>query len=271
MGRENMLAYTRVGNKESDVTLVFIHGSTMLKEAMLPLALEEYNCISFDLTAHGESAGEEPEEVAVFAEDVEYSIGQLQQRKEASERIILLGYSMGGAITCEIAIRKKIALVGIVILSSGGNLKAYTPLVDGLKAMPEEQFRTVAILGELFGLDTPASEVERITKQFTELKAEDVTGYGDLMASNRYDNLEACRGIEVPTLLVHGNDDKIVLPMAAVETWKRIENSELLMIPYKGHAAIFEDTELVKQKIAAFVKACTAAGKAARRTGYTYA
>lgn len=258
MGRENMLAYKRVGNKESDVTLVFIHGSTMLKEAMLPLALEEYNCISFDLTAHGESAGEEPEEITVFAEDVEYTIEQLRKNKEASDKVILLGYSMGGAITCEIAIRKKISLTGIVVLSSGGNLKDYTPLVDDLKAVPAEQFRAADIVGALFGLDTPESEVERIAGQFAALKTGDVTGYGDLMASNRYNNLEACSGIEVPSLLIHGNNDEIVLPMAAVETWKKIKNSQLLMIPYKGHAAIFEDMELVKQKIGVFVRSCTA-------------
>ncbi len=258
MERENMLAYTRVGNKESKITLVFIHGSTMLKEAMLPLAneLQEYNCFSFDMTAHGESAGEEPEEVAVFAEDVEYTIKQLQQRNEASEKVILLGYSMGGAISCEIAIRKNLELAGIVVLSSGGDLKNYTPLIDGLKTMPAEQFSTEAILGELFGSDTPKSEVERITKQFATLRVDDVIGYGDLMASNRYENLEACKEIKIPTLFVHGNDDKIVLPMAAVETWKRIEGSELLMIPYKGHAAIYEDTKLVTDKIRSFVKTC---------------
>jgi len=258
MGRENMLAYTRMGNKESGITLVFIHGSTMLKEAMLPLAdkLQEYDCISFDMTAHGESAGEEPKEVAVFAEDVEYSIGQLWQRNEISKKIILLGYSMGGAITCEIAIRKKIKPAGIVILSSGGNLKDYTPLVDDLKAMPIEQFRTENILGELFGPDTSKADVEKIAKQFATLKVDDAIGYGDLMASNRYENLEACREITVPALLVHGSDDKIVLPMAAVETWKRIANSELLMIPYRGHAAIYEDTDLVTEKIRSFVKKC---------------
>lgn len=259
MGRENMLAYTRVGKKESEVTLVFIHGSTMLKEAMLPLAdkLQEYDCISFDMTAHGESEGEEPEEVAVFAEDVEFSIKQLWKKNEISKKIILLGYSMGGAITCEIAIRKKIETAGIVILSSGGNLKDYTPLVDDLKAMPVEQFRTEDILGGLFGSDTPEADVEKITKQFATLKVDDAIGYGDLMASNRYENLEACREIMVPTLLIHGNDDKIVLPMAAVETWKRIANSELLMIPYKGHAAIYEDIDLVTEKIRSFVKTCS--------------
>ena len=82
----------------------------------------------------------------------------------------------------------------------------------------------------------------------------EVVGYGDLMASNRYDNLEACQEILVPALMVHGNNDRIVLPTAAVETWKKIKGSQLLMIPNKGHGAIYEDTGLVRDKVISFIK-----------------
>ena len=256
MGNENMLAYKRIGNKDSNTTLIFLHGSTMTKEGMLPLAEEfkDYNCIVFDLTGHGQSAGEEPEEVRGFVMDLEYSINQLQQRKEASEQIILLGYSMGGAITCEVAIRKNIKLAAIVLLSSGGDLNKYTPLIDDLKAMPVEQFRTDDILDGLFGAETSESERKRISELFATTKVPDVIGYGDLMASNRYNNLKACKEIDVPALMIHGDDDKIVQPMAAIETWKTIENSRLLMVPYKGHAFIYEDTGLVRDKIISFIK-----------------
>lgn len=252
------LAYSRTGNEGSGTTLVFLHGSTMTKEGMLPLAQQftEYNCVTFDLTGHGESEGEEPEQVLTFAENVENALLQLQEENIVTDRIILLGYSMGGAITCEIAYRKRVKLAGIVILSSGANLKDYTPMIDDLKAMPAEAFRTDDILSYLFGADTPQEDVERITEHFSRTKVADVIGYGDLMASNRYDHWAVCEGIDVPVLLVHGSDDQIVLPMAAVETWRRIKGSELLMIPYKGHGAIYEDTGLVRDKIRSFVKQC---------------
>ncbi len=253
-----MLAYERTGNKDSDTTLVFLHGSTMTKEGMLPLAKEfkDYNCIVFDLLAHGQSAGKEPEEVKVFAEAVEDSVRQLQQEKVASEKIILLGYSMGGAITCEVAIRKNLTLTGMVLLSSGGDLKNHTPLVDELKKMPIEQYKTSDILDELFGTDTSAPEKERISDIISNTIVSDIVGYGDLMASNRYNNLKACGEISIPALIVHGSADKIVLPTAAIETWKVIDNSQMLMIPYKGHAAIYEDTPLVKDKISSFIEKC---------------
>lgn len=260
MSETKQLAYSRTGNTGSDTTLVFLHGSTMTKEGMLPLAQQfgDYNCITFDLTGHGESDGEEPAEVWQFAEAVEDSLLQLQRENAVTDRIILSGYSMGGAIACEIAYRKKVKLAGIVILSSGANLKDYTPMIDDLKKMPAEQFRTDDILSYLFGenTDTPQTDMERIMRQFSQTKVADVIGYGDLMASNRYDHWAVCEEIAIPVLLIHGSDDSIVLPMAAVETWRRIKGSELLMIPYKGHGAIYEDTDLVRDKILTFVKQC---------------
>lgn len=253
-----MLAYKQAGNKESDTTLIFLHGSTMTKEGMLPLAEEftDYNCVVFDLTAHGQSKGEEPKEVKTFAEDVEYSLQQLQQQKVVSDRMILLGYSMGGTITCEIAIRRNIKLAGMVLLSSGGDLKNHTPMLEQLKAMPVELFKTEEIVGGVLGTDTSEAEQKRILELFITTKAPDVIGYGDLMNSNAYEHLDACREIDIPALMVHGSEDRIVLPTAAIETWKAIENSQLLMIPYKGHAAIYEDTCLVRDKIISFVEKC---------------
>ncbi|MCM1183492.1 MAG: alpha/beta hydrolase [Roseburia sp.] len=258
MDETRQLAYSRIGNADSDTTLVFLHGSTMTKEGMLPLAQQfgDYNCVMYDLTGHGESAGEEPAEIWQFAEAVEESLLRMQREGLVTDRIILSGYSMGGAITCELAYRKRVRLAGIVILSSGADLKDYTPMVDDLKKMPAEQFRTDEIFPYLFGenTDTPQVDRERIMRQFSQTKVADTVGYGDLMVSNRYVHWEACEEITIPALLIHGSDDRIVLPMAAVETWRRIRGSELLMIPYKGHAAIYEDMDLVRTKILSFIR-----------------
>ncbi|MBQ6887715.1 MAG: alpha/beta hydrolase [Lachnospiraceae bacterium] len=250
-----MLAYKQIGDSNSEIALVFLHGSTMTKEGMMPVAesFTKYNCIAFDLTAHGESAGEEPYEITSFAEDVEYTVAQLQQKNIIGEKVVLLGYSMGGAITCEVALRKKLKLAGMVLLSSGADLNNYTPLVDELKKMPMEEFKSESIFSYLFGTDTPEEVQNMVTELLNATKVADEIGYGDLMTSNRYNKLVECEKIDIPALIVQGNDDKIVLPMAAVKTWMAIPGSELLMVPYKGHAAMIEDKELVKEKILSFV------------------
>ncbi len=259
MEMKKILPYERTGDNGSNITLVFLHGSTMTKGGMYPFAsvFKEYNCIVFDLTGHGQSDADEPDQISGFAEDVEYSLNQLKEQSIVTEQVILLGYSMGGAITCEIAIRNNLNLSGIVLLSSGGDLKHYSPMIDDLKAMPVEDFKTEDILYALFGIDTSEEDKKRISELFSSTKTADKTGYADLMLSNGYNNLEACKAIKIPALMVHGSDDKIVEPMAAVETWKTIEGSQLLMVPYKGHGAIYEDTEFIKDKIISFIKICS--------------
>lgn len=250
------LCYTQVGKKESNVTLVFLHGSTMTKEGMLPLAesLKEYNCVVLDLTAHGQSSGELPNSISDIAEDVEHTIEYLREMQMIQEKMVLLGYSMGGAITCEIALRKKIDMNGIVFLSSGADLKHHTPAVDQLKEVPAKDFKTKDILDLLFGSLAGEKEREGIKNAFIQTSVSDEIGYNDLMISNVYDCLDKAKEIDCPTLLVHGCEDKIVLPVAAVETWKQIENSQLFMVPYGGHALIYEDMVLVSDNIKRFVQ-----------------
>ena len=259
MNSKKTLPYERIGNCASSTTLIFLHGSTMSMGGMHPFAsaFDAYNCIVFDLTGHGKSDEKEPEAVSGFAEDVEHSVNQLREQNIVTEKVILLGYSMGGAITCETAIRGKLKLDGIVLLSSGADLKHYTPLVDNLKTMPMEAFRTEDILDALFGPDAADEDKAHIKGLFLSTKSADTTGYMDLMVSNAYDNLGASRGIKIPALMVHGSSDVIVEPMAAVETWRAIEGSHLLMVPYKGHSAIFEDTEMIRDKIVSFINMCS--------------
>ena len=245
------ISWKIVNRRRGGISLVFLHGSTMTKEGMEPFAkkFKNYNCVVMDLTAHGQSKGEEPKDIAGFAADIEATIRYLKDIKILTGQVVLLGYSMGGAIACEIAIRKKINLSGLVILSSGGDLSSNTPLVE----LPEEQFKTGDILEYLFGIDTCEVVKNKIKRLFMETKVDDKIGYKDLMVSNAYNHLELCAKIKVPTYIVHGSAGQIVLPNAAIETCNAIKNSQILIVPRKGHAAIYEATDYIVRNICKFI------------------
>lgn len=253
--KEVKLAYKQIGDSSSKTTLVFIHGSTMTKEGMLPVVqgFTKYNCIVFDLRAHGESVGEEPDTITTFAEDIEYSVRELQKKNVVGDKLIALGYSMGGAIVCEIALRKRLKLSGMVLFGSGADLKNYTPLVEQLKEVPIEKFESAGLFSYMFGADTPEADRAQVIQLLNQTKVADKIGYGDLMVSNKYNKLDQCGEIEIPALLVQGGDDQVVLPGAAIETWKAIKDSELLMIPYRGHAVLVEEQSLVTKKVTSFI------------------
>ena len=79
-------------------------------------------------------------------------------------------------------------------------------------------------------------------------------GYNDLMISNAYDYLDRGKEVEWPVLIVHGNEDAIILPEAAIQTWQAIEKSQLLLVPYGGHALIYEDSKVVADAVKRFLQ-----------------
>lgn len=65
--------YSRSGNEDSPVTILFIHGavSNHTSFQLLEKALSDYNCILIDLPDHGQSKGAVRKNVEAYADFVE--------------------------------------------------------------------------------------------------------------------------------------------------------------------------------------------------------
>lgn len=255
MAKKRILSYLQMGNVQNDYTVVFIHGATMTKNGMAMLAehFSQYNCIVFDLPAHGESDGREPKDILEFVEAIEESVEELRKVGKVRGKLILAGYSMGGAITCEIVIRRKLAVNGIVLLSTGANLDKYTPLIDEIKKKPMSEFHTEDVFAHAFGQDTTEEQVTGILKGLAETMVSNEIGYQDLLIANSYHRIEMLKKVKIPAMIVHGDDDEIILAKSAIDLWDSLKDSQLLMLPYRGHTAIFEETEVVVKEVSSFI------------------
>lgn len=252
---DKTVAYHHIGNKESKKTIFFIHGATMTGAGLVPIAeaLPEYNCIVVDLPAHGSSTGKLPKNVEGFADDMEQMIQILREKGEISEDLTIAGYSMGGGITCELAARNTTGMKRMIILSSGADLVENTPLIRDLEKKPPEEFKCDEFFQYLFGSDTSEAEKEAILEILGKTKVSDETGYGDLILAGAHNCLDKMSEVKLPALIINGDEDAIVLPGCGINLHNTLEGSQLVLIPRRGHSAIFEKIELTIGKIKEFI------------------
>lgn len=248
--------YEKTGNPESPETLVFIHGATMTGAGMLGFAQQfgEYNCITVDLPGHGHSKGETKTKVEDFADSVMYLIEELQKTNEATETVTVLGFSMGGAITVEISIRKPAWLKRAVVISSGADFKGNTPLIDTFNVLSPNEFHTEDLYQHLGGRYTTKEELQGELDTLMPVKCEDTIGLTDLQTACAYDKLSLASTIDVPLLVVAGDDDEIVPVHISIHLRDTVPNSQMILLPYRGHSTLYEEIEQVVKTIKDFMQ-----------------
>lgn len=252
---ENMY-YEQSGNPESTETLVFVHGATMTGAGMAPLAAQfpEYNCITVDLPGHGRSGGKTRTTVEGFTDSVMALVEELQEAGTATDQVTFVGFSMGGCITVETALRRPDWLKRAVVLSSGADLKGNTPLLDTVNAMEDSDFRAADLYVHMGGRYTAKEELEAETEALVATKCEDVVGISDLRTACDYSRQKDVSGIAVPLLVAAGDDDEIVPVHIPIRLRDAVPDSELLILPYRGHSAIYEEMDTVVRTIRSFFR-----------------
>lgn len=252
---EEKLYYYQLGDTSSPYTMVFVHGATMTGEGLRPLAsaLDQYNCIVVDLPGHGKSVGDTQHSVEDFTDRIQYLIEQLVVEKVATDHVIMMGYSMGGCISLELAFRKVSAVKRVIILSSGADMKGNLPLIDPLHDIPFEEFNVADVFKALFGRNTKEQDRERIIEHYMTTRTEDKICYTDLIAAGRYDRLDGLKDVSIPTLAICGDEDIVVTVGRALAIRDQVKDSALCIVPYCGHGLYMEEPELVVTAINDFI------------------
>lgn len=236
------IAYRQIGNKKSEFTFVFIHGATMTGKGLLPLAKSfiDYNCVVIDLPGHGASVGETKYSVEEFTKSIDVFLMELLHKKIISNHITLIGYSMGGSISFELALKKREEYKRMIILSSGANVTQYTPLIDEMKKQSKEKFNSAEFMKHGFGLNTTDEQKKFLLAILNKTKVNDSIGFSDLVAAGAYNKIEKASEIQIPTLIFAGDEDEIILPQCGMDLWKELKNASIVIVPFYGHTVIFE-------------------------------
>lgn len=246
--------------------IVFIHGflgSHLVWERQLSGTLaEDHRLIAFDLRGHGASdkplAAESYTDPGLWAEDVAAVIRELDL-----DRPVLVGWSYGGYIIPDYLREHGSDAIGGVVFV-GAVTKAGTE--EAQAVLGEE-------LLEIFGGVLSPDVRTRIaaTRAFVPLltyRPLDREWYEIILAgammvppevrlamfSRELDNDDVLGRIDVPTLVIHGQDDQTVLVSAAEHIAATVPGAELRVYDGVGHAPFIEEPQRFNEDLRAFVR-----------------
>jgi non-heme chloroperoxidase len=251
--------------------VVFSHGwplnSDSWESQMLFLATRGYRCIAHDRRGHGRSS--QPwngNEMDTYADDLSELIESLNL-----ENIFLVGFSAGGG---EIA--RYIGRHGTKRIAKAALISAVPPLMLKTAANPEgltidkfdairsgsradrSQFYKDLASGPFFGANRPGAKVSQGMMDTFWLQGMQAGARGTfecIKAFSETDFSEDLKKFDVPTLIVHGDDDQIVpIGAAALHSAKLVKNATLKI--YKGapHGVAYTHQDKLNADLLAFLK-----------------
>ncbi len=207
--------------------LVLLHGGgssieTSFADA-LPLLSKHRQVIAFDQQGHGRTA-DIPDRPFTFEQSADDTAALLRYLKV--ERADLLGFSNGGSIALQVAIRHPQLVRKLIVASAMYKRDGLAP--EFWQAMQHARPENMsAALRESYQRIAPHPDQLR---SFHDKSAHRMLDFKDWKADD-------IRGIAAPTLLLVGDHD-VIRPEHTVEMFRLLPHGEMAVFPGTDHAAI---------------------------------
>lgn len=250
--------------------VVFSHGWPLTADAwesqMFFLASNGYRCIAHDRRGHGRSS--QPwngNEMDTYADDLARLFEALDLKG-----VTLVGHSTGGGEVARYVGRhgtgrlSKVVLMGAVpplMLKTEANPGGLpVEVFDGFRAAylaDRAQFFLDIAGGPFFGFNRPGAKVSQglINSWLAQgLMSGHKNAYDCIKAFSETDFTEDLKKFDVPTLIVHGDDDQIVpIGAAAMLSSKLVKNATLKIYPGGSHSLGDTSKEQLNADLLAFI------------------
>ncbi len=182
---------------ESDINLVYIHGSGCDKRFLRALAdqTKEYNCYLLDLPGHGGSDD--------TGYNVENYVNSICNFVKYLNNVILIGHSLGGTLTLSVLSKNLPVVKGGIIVSSTAN---FHKLNKNFMKKIHDKVVDMDYLMECTGNPTDPLALEAISHIGPEK-----TIIEDFLIDEVI-NVESClKDVHVPTAIITGGDEILAL------------------------------------------------------------
>jgi pimeloyl-ACP methyl ester carboxylesterase len=210
-----------------------------------------------DLPGFGKSAlSQEPPGLGVMAEGV---LGVLDRL--GLNRVVLGGVSLGGYVAMEI-LRRRPQVVGALVLAdtkaSADSEEAAANRLRMAEMLEEKRSTRVLahdVLPTLVGATTRQEHPETVAWLREIVEDADPLGaaWAQRAMAARRDSFETLRGVEVPTLVVVGDEDELTPPADARAMVDAIPGAQIAVIGGAGHLAAAETPDEFNEVVCDFV------------------
>ncbi|MGZ0787125.1 alpha/beta hydrolase [Pseudomonas sp. TKO26] len=251
--------------------VVFSHGWPLSADSwesqMLFLADHGYRVIAHDRRGHGRSS--QPwhgNDMDTYADDLAQLIEHLDLREA-----VLLGFSTGGGEVARYIGRhgtERVAKAGLIsavpplMLKTEANpgglpLEVFDGIRAGALADRSQLYKDIAS-GPFFGFNRPGAKVSQgmIDSFWLQgMQAGHKNAYDCIKAFSETDFTQDLKRFDIPTLVVHGDDDQIVpIDAAGRASAKLIANARLLVYPGAPHGLTDTHKERLNHDLLTFIQ-----------------
>jgi non-heme chloroperoxidase len=251
--------------------VVFSHGwplsSDSWESQMIHLASHGYRTIAHDRRGHGRSS--QPwngNDMDTYADDLAALIEHLDL-----QNVILVGFSTGGGEvaryigrhgTKRIAKAVLVAAVPPLMVKTAQNpdgvpLEVFDGLRQASLANRSQLYRDVAS-GPFFGFNRPgAKSSQGLVDAFwmQGMMGGHKNTYDSIKAFSETDFTEDLKKFDVPTLIIHGDDDQIVpIGRAALASAKLVQGAKLIVYPGAPHGLADTHKDRLNADLLAFIE-----------------
>tara|TARA_Y100000817_G_scaffold126396_1_gene99140 strand:+ start:876 stop:1577 length:702 start_codon:yes stop_codon:yes gene_type:complete len=232
--------------------MVFLHGSGL---SHIVWSLTEqfffnknFNVLSLDLPGHGNSDGpclDSIEKIADWLEEV--------FKKLNLNDLILVGHSQGCLEILEYAHKYKSRLKKLIFVGGSNKMPVHPDLIELAKNGDSDAIKLMMKWGyegsKKFIGGNPVEKIIQSPRDISEILAV------DLIACNNYLNgFEAAKKINLPSLVILGELDKMVNLESGKKFSNLLENSTTHIINECGHMIMIEKAFEMREKILKFLE-----------------
>ena len=251
--------------------VVFSHGWPLTADAwdaqMVFLAANGYRCIAHDRRGHGRSSQPwDGNEMDTYADDLAALVGALDL-----EQAVHVGHSTGGGEVARYLGRHgtarvaKAVLIGAVpplMLKTAANpgglpLEAFDRIRAGVVADRSQFFKDLSM--PFYGFNRAGASVSAGVRDSFWLQgmlAGHKSALDCIKAFSETDFTEDLKSFDVPTLIMHGDDDQIVpIGASAMRSSQLVTGATLKVYPGFSHGMCTINKDQINADLLAFIKA----------------